>query len=109
MKKIEAIFRPEKLDDVKDSLKAVGQYGMTILRVDGSGQSEPQEVINRGQRFTVDLTKKVKLETIVEDNKEEEVIKAILASARTGDQGDGIISVIPFDTVYNITKGELGL
>lgn len=109
MKKVEAVFRPEKLSDVKESLRKIGHFGMTITQAEGSGESEPKELTNRGQTFVIDTFAKVRLETIVSDENEKKVIDAIISASQTKNSGDGVIFVIPISTTYNITTGNEGL
>ena len=108
MKKIEAIIQPFKLDDVKDALKAIGIDGMTILEVRGHGRQKGHKEVYRGQEYNVDLLPKVKLEMVVSDDRSEEVIRAIVAAARTGKIGDGKIFVFDVGEAIRIRNDDRG-
>jgi nitrogen regulatory protein PII len=108
MKKIEAIVKPFKLEEVKAALSEVGIEGMTVTEVKGFGRQKGHTEIYRGSEYTVDFLPKVKLEIVISDEKVEPVIKAILASARTGKIGDGKIFVLPVDQAYRIRTEETG-
>jgi nitrogen regulatory protein PII len=108
MKKIEAIVKPFKLEEVKAALSEVGIEGMTVTEVKGFGRQKGHTEIYRGSEYTVDFLPKVKLEIVIADEKVEPVIKAILASARTGKIGDGKIFVLPVDQAYRIRTEETG-
>src|SRR6266853_6051251 len=93
MKKIEAIIQPHKLEDAKEALKAIGVDGMTITEVRGHGRQKGHTEVYRGMEYKVDLLPKVKLELVVSEGRAEEVIKTLVAAARTGKIGDGKIFV----------------
>ncbi|MCT0198995.1 P-II family nitrogen regulator [Synechococcus sp. CS-1325] len=108
MKKIEAIIRPSKIDDVKTSLVNAGIIGMTITDVRGFGRQKGQVETYRGTEFTVEFLSKVKVEVVVEDDKVASVIEAITGPSRTGEIGDGKIFVIPVEDVVRIRTAESG-
>ena len=109
MKKIEAIIRPEKLDEVKLALAAKGYIGLNIVGVTGRGVQKGIVHAGRaGQAYSVDMLPKVKLETVVNDAQVEDVIETIMAAARTGNIGDGKIFVTPVETAIRVRTGERG-
>ncbi len=108
MKKIEAIIKPFKLDEVKTALIAAGVQGMTITEVRGHGRQKGHTEIYRGAEYNVDFLPKVKIEAVIEDNQLEAVIEAIETSARTGRIGDGKIFVLPVENVIRVRTGERG-
>ncbi len=108
MKKIEAVIKPFKLDDVKDALSEVGITGMTVTEVKGHGRQKGHKEIYRGAEYVVDFLPKVKLEIIVRAEQVEQAIDAIINSARTGKIGDGKIFVLPVDDVIRVRTGEKG-
>ncbi|NQV22840.1 MAG: P-II family nitrogen regulator [Rhodopirellula sp.] len=108
MKKIEAIIRHFKLEEVKDALNDIGVEGMTVSEVKGFGRQKGHKEQYRGAEYTVDFLPKVKLETVVADDKAREVIDKILESARTGQIGDGKIFVTNLGDVIRIRTGESG-
>jgi len=108
MKKIEAIIRPFKLDDVKDALAEVGIQGMTVTEVKGFGRTGGKKEVYRGSAYVVDFVPKVKIEIIVVDDLVFEVIDAIEKSAKTGRIGDGKIFVTPVEEAIRIRTGERG-
>src|SRR5258706_10241899 len=93
MKKIEAIIQPHKLEEAKEALKAIGIDGMTVIEVRGHGRQKGHKEVYRGQEYHVDLLPKVKLEMVVPSSRADEVVKTLVASARTGKIGDGKIFV----------------
>ena len=107
MKKVEAIIKPFKLDEVKDALSEVGIQGMTVTEVKGFGRTGGKEVY-RGSAYVVDFVPKVKLEIVVPEAMVKEVIDAIEKSAKTGRIGDGKIFVMPIDEAVRIRTGERG-
>lgn len=109
MKKVEAIFRHIKMEDVRDALDKMGVNGMTVTEVKGSGTQRGYEETYRGTKMTIHLRPKIKLEVIVDDAMVDEVVKTIKANARTGEIGDGKIFVYPVDDVIKIRTGEHGL
>ena len=108
MKKIEAIIKPYKLDEVKNELQAIGISGMTITEVKGHGRQKGHKEIYRGAEYNVDLIPKIKLELIVPSSLADQVVQTILKSARTGKIGDGKIFIMPIDDVVRIRTGESG-
>jgi nitrogen regulatory protein P-II 1 len=108
MKKIEAIIKPFKLDEVKESLSAIGIQGMTVSEVKGFGRTGGKKEVYRGSAYVVDFVPKVKLEIIVKDDMVHQVISAITEAAKTGRIGDGKIFVLPIDEVIRIRTGEKG-
>lgn len=109
MKKIEAIFRPEKLNEVKSALDDLGFHGMNFIQVTGRGAQRGIVHQGRGgEAVTVDLLPKLKLEVVVADIAVERVIEAIIQAARTGNIGDGKIFVCPIDEAIRVRTGERG-
>ena len=108
MKKVEAIIKPFKLDEVKESLSAIGIQGLTVNEVKGFGRQKGHTELYRGAEYVVDFLPKVKLEIIVPDEKARQVVEAIEKAARTGRIGDGKIFVMPIDEVVRIRTGERG-
>lgn len=112
MKKIEAIIKPFKLDDVKDALSELGISGMTVTEVKGFGRTGGRggegSVMYRGSAYVVDFIPKAKIEIFVTDEQVEQAIEAILRAARTGRIGDGKIVVVPLEEVIRIRTGERG-
>lgn len=108
MKKIEAIIKPFKLEDVKDALTEVGVRGMTIVEARGFGRQKGHAELYRGAEYVVDLLPKVKIEIVVPDDMVKKVVEAIAKSARTGKIGDGKIFVYPVSRVIRIRTGEEG-
>jgi len=107
MKKIEAIIRPFKLDDVKVALVNAGIIGMTVSEVRGFGRQKGQVERYRGSEFTVEFLQKLKVEVVVDDSKVDAVIEAIGEAAKTGEIGDGKIFISPIDSVVRIRTGEV--
>ncbi|MFK5951499.1 MAG: P-II family nitrogen regulator [Desulfobacterium sp.] len=108
MKKIEAIIKPFKLDDVKESLNEIGIQGMTISEVKGYGRQKGHKEIYRGAEYVVDFVPKIKIEILVDKERVEEVIDSICKAANTGKIGDGKIFVLPVDQVIRVRTGERG-
>ena len=108
MKKIEAIIRHFKLEEVKDALTSVGVQGMTVSEVRGFGRQKGHKEQYRGAEYTVDFLPKAKMEVVVSDEQEQSVIDTILRSARTGQIGDGKIFVTDLTNVIRIRTGETG-
>jgi nitrogen regulatory protein PII len=106
MKKIEAIIRPFKLEDVKIALVNSGIVGMTVSEVRGFGRQKGQVERYRGSEFTVEFLQKLKVEVVVEDEKVNSVIDAIAEAAKTGEIGDGKIFITSIDSVVRIRTGE---
>ena len=108
MKKVEAISRPFKLEDVKVALVEAGIIGMTVSEVRGFGRQKGQVERYRGSEFTVEFLQKLKIEVVVEDDRVEEVVKSIADAARTGEIGDGKIFISTIDEAIRIRTGERG-
>ncbi len=108
MKKIEAIIKPFKLDEVKEALSRAGIEGLTVSEVKGFGRQKGHTELYRGAEYVVDFLPKVKLEIAVDDGKVTEVVDAISNTARTGRIGDGKIFVLPLEEVVRIRTGERG-
>ena len=108
MKKIEAIIKPFKLDEVKDKLSAIGVEGITVTEVQGFGRQKGKTELYRGAEYEVHFVLKVKLEIVVADDRAGAVVAAIEEGARTGAIGDGKIMVIPMDDAFRIRTGERG-
>ncbi len=108
MKKIEAIIKPFKLDDVKEALMEVGVGGMTVTEARGFGRSLGKREVYRGAEYVVDLVPKLKIEVVVHDDMVDLVVEAILKSAFTGKIGDGKVFVLPIDEAIRIRTGERG-
>jgi nitrogen regulatory protein P-II 1 len=108
MKKVEAIVKPFKLDEVKDGLSSLGIQGMTVSEVKGFGRQKGHSEIYRGAEYSVDFVPKIKVEIVVKANLVEKVVDAILTHAQTGQIGDGKIFVIPVEAAYRIRTGEQG-
>jgi nitrogen regulatory protein P-II 1 len=108
MKKVEAIIKPFKLDEVKESLSAVGIQGLTVSEVKGFGRQKGHTELYRGAEYVVDFLPKVKLEIIVRDEQVSEVVETIEKAAKTGRIGDGKIFVLPIDEIIRIRTGERG-
>ena len=106
MKKIEAVIKPFKLDDVKDALHEVGVVGMTVTEVKGFGRQKGHTELYRGAEYVVDFLPKVKIEVVVTENQVEPAIEAIVKAARTGKIGDGKIFVTAVEHVVRIRTGE---
>lgn len=108
MKKIEAIIKPFKLDEVKEALRAIGIEGMTVTEVKGFGRQKGHTEIYRGSEYVVEFLPKIKLEVVVCEDQADNVVRAILQSAKTGKIGDGKIFVIPVEKALRIRTGESG-
>ena len=108
MKKVEAIIKPFKLDEVKDALSEVGIQGMTVTEVKGFGRTGGKKEVYRGSAYVVDFVPKVKLEIVVPDQMVHQVIDAIEKSAKTGRIGDGKIFVYSIEQAIRIRTGEFG-
>ena len=106
MKLIKAIVRPNKVDDVKDALGAVGLPGMTVTEVRGHGKQKGHTAIYRGKEYDVSLLPKMQIEVVVPDNLVDDAVAAIITAARTGEIGDGRVFVIPVEQSYRIRTGE---
>ncbi|MGC8989077.1 MAG: P-II family nitrogen regulator [Verrucomicrobiia bacterium] len=107
MKKIEAIIKPFKLEDVKEALAALGIEGMTVIEVKGFGRQKGHTEIYRGSEYTVDFLPKIKIEVVVADSLTAPAVDAIVKAARTGKIGDGKVFVSNIDNAVRIRTGEL--
>lgn len=108
MKKIEAVIKPFKLDEVKRALNEVGVQGMTVSEVKGFGRTKGKKEVYRGSAYIVDLLPKVKLDIVVSDDLADTVVDVILKSAHTGEIGDGKVFVTPLFESVRIRTGETG-
>jgi len=108
MKKIECITRPLKVEAIKDALGQIGIVGMTVTEVRGCGKQRGRTERYRGAEYVVSLLPKVKIEVVVADEQVDDVVNAILATARTGEIGDGKIFVLPVEQAIRIRTGESG-
>lgn len=106
MKKVEAVIKPFKLDDVRDALAEVGITGLTITEVKGFGRQKGHTETYRGAEYVVDFLPKIKIETIVAENDVEAAVEAITNAAKTGQIGDGKIFVSPIERIVRIRTGE---
>lgn len=109
MKKIEAIIKPFKLDDVKEALQDVGLQGMTVTDVRGFGRQKGHTELYRGAEYVVDFLPKVKIELVLEDNMVERAALAIKTAAHSGRIGDGKIFIVPVEDAIRIRTGESGV
>src|SRR6476646_3997366 len=107
MQLIKAIIRPNKVDEVKEALGKVQVSGMTVTEVRGHGQQKGHTAVYRGKEYNVDLVPKMEIEVVVEDSIVDDVIRAVIAAARTGEIGDGRVFVMPVSQSYKIRTGEL--
>ena len=108
MKKIEAIIKPFKMEDVKDALTEIGIEGMTVSEVKGFGRQKGHTEIYRGSEYTVDFLPKVKFEIVVADDRVQRAVATIVDAARTGKIGDGKVFVVPIEQVVRIRTEERG-
>ena len=108
MKKIEAIIKPFKLDEVKEALQELGVQGMTVIEAKGYGRQKGQTELYRGAEYVVDFLPKIKIEVVVADDQLSRALEAIAGAARTGRIGDGKIFVSTIDEVVRIRTGERG-
>jgi nitrogen regulatory protein P-II 1 len=108
MKKIEAIIKPFKLDDVKEALTEIGVIGMTVMEVRGFGRQKGHTELYRGSEYTIDFLPKVKVELVVADQLVPKVVETIIAAAKTGSIGDGKVFVLPVEEAVRIRTGERG-
>jgi nitrogen regulatory protein P-II 1 len=109
MKKIEAIIKPFKLEEVKEALNAVGIQGLTVIEARGYGRQKGHTELYRGAEYIIDFLPKVKIEVVIEDSLLDRVVDAIQQTARTGKIGDGKIFVSTIDEVFRIRTGEKGV
>lgn len=108
MKKIEAVIKPFKLDEVREALTALGCSGLTVTEVKGFGRQKGHTELYRGAEYNVDFLPKVKVEVVIADELVEKAIDALIKSARTGKIGDGKIFVLPVEQAVRIRTGETG-
>ncbi|MBI5026352.1 MAG: P-II family nitrogen regulator [Nitrospirae bacterium] len=108
MKKVEAIIKPFKLDEVKDALNEIGIQGMTVTEVKGFGRQKGHTELYRGAEYVVDFIPKIKIEIVVSNNLVQKVLEVIEKTAKTGKIGDGKIFVYPIEDVIRIRTGERG-
>ena len=108
MKKIEAIIKPFKLDEVKDALMDIGVLGMTVTEARGFGRQKGHTELYRGAEYVIDFLPKLKIEVVVPDDLVEKTVEAIANAARTGKIGDGKIFIIPVEDAIRIRTGEKG-
>ena len=108
MKKIEAIIKPFKLEDVKEALSEIGIQGMTVTEVKGFGRQKGHTEIYRGSEYTVDFLPKVKIEIVVDDEQADDVVDKIVSTANTGKIGDGKVFVSSVEEAVRIRTGEKG-
>lgn len=108
MKKVEAIIKPFKLEEVKEALSSNGVKGLTVIEVKGFGRQKGHKELYRGAEYEIEFLPKVKLEIVVQDSDVETVVEAIVSSARTGRLGDGKVFVSPVQEVIRIRTGERG-
>ena len=108
MKKIEAIIKPFKLDDVKEALSEIGIYGMTVTEVNGYGRQKGHKEIYRGAEYVVDFVPKIKLEIVVNDDRLDETVETIRSATNSGKIGDGKIFVLPVEEAIRVRTGERG-
>ena len=108
MKKIEAVIKPFKLDEVKDALVEVGVQGMTVLEVKGFGRQKGTREVYRGAEYTTDFVPKIKIELYVGDSQVTKVVETITRAAKTGSIGDGKLLVVDINNVVRIRTGEMG-
>ena len=106
MKKVEAIIKPFKLDEVKEALQEVGIQGLSVLEAKGFGRQKGHTELYRGAEYVVDFLPKVKIEVVIADDQLDSVIEAIVGAAKTGKIGDGKIFVMPVEHVVRIRTGE---
>ncbi len=106
MKKIEAVIKPFKLDEVREALSEVGITGLTVTEVKGFGRQKGHTELYRGAEYVVDFLPKIKIEVVVKGDVVEQAVEAIIKAARTGKIGDGKIFVMPVDQVVRIRTGE---
>jgi nitrogen regulatory protein P-II 1 len=106
MKKIEAIIKPFKLDELKEAFSGLGIHGMTVTEVKGFGRQKGHKEVYRGAEYVVDFIPKVKVEVVTNDELVEQIIDTIISAVKTGKIGDGKIFVMPVETVCRIRTGE---
>ena len=109
MKKVEAIIKPFKLDDVKEGLSALGVKGLTLTEVKGFGRQRGHREVYRGAEYQVDFVSKIKIEVVMEDELVSDAVRVILERAKTGQIGDGKIFILPVENAIRIRTGEDGI
>jgi len=107
MKKIEAIIKPFKLDDVRDALQDIGVQGMTVIEAKGFGRQKGHSELYKGAEYVIDFLPKIKIELVAVDSRVEAIVEAIQTAACTGRIGDGKIFISPVDTAIRIRTGEI--
>ena len=108
MKRIEAIIKPFKFEDVREALAGIGVHGMTVTQVRGFGRQQGHTEVYRGSEYSTDFVPKTKIEIIVDDSQVQEVVTAMCDSAWTGKIGDGKIFILPVEDITRIRTGETG-
>ena len=108
MKKVEAVIKPFKLDEVKEALKTLGVAGMTLTEAQGFGRQRGHTEVYRGAEYEVDFVPKIRVEVLVDDAQADEVVDAIVRAAATGKIGDGKVWVTPVDSIVRVRTGERG-
>jgi len=108
MKLVTAIVKPFKLEEIKDALHAVGVDGLTVSEASGYGRQRGHTEVYRGAEYTVDLVPKVRLEVLIDDERVEAIVAAIVETAHTGRIGDGKVWVVPVESVTRVRTGETG-
>ena len=108
MKKIEAIIKPFKLDELKEAFSSIGLHGMTVTEVKGFGRQKGHKEVYRGAEYVVDFIPKVKVEIVTSDDQVEQIIETIISTVNTGKIGDGKIFVLPVEEVVRVRTGEKG-
>jgi nitrogen regulatory protein P-II 1 len=108
MKKIEAVIRPEKLEEVKNALGAIGVNGLTVTKLVGCGKQKGRKEVYRGTEYNINLIPKIKLEIAADDQAVDNILQTIITTARTGNIGDGKIFVSQLEEVVRIRTGETG-
>ena len=108
MKLVTAIVKPFKLEEIKDALHAVGVDGLTVSEASGYGRQRGHTEVYRGAEYTVDLVPKVRLEVLIEDERVDAIVAAIVETAHTGRIGDGKVWVVPVESVTRVRTGETG-
>ena len=106
MKLIQAIIRPNKLEEVKDALSKMSVSGMTVTEVRGHGRQKGHRAVYRGTEYAVTLLPKIMIELVIDEHLVDDTIKTIIETSRTGEIGDGRVFVLPVETGYNIRTGE---
>jgi len=108
MKKIEAIIKPFKLDELKEAFSSIGLHGMTVTEVKGFGRQKGHKEVYRGAEYVVDFIPKIKVEIVTNDDQVEQIVETIISAVNTGKIGDGKIFVLPVEEVVRVRTGEKG-